>query len=303
MPNGVAGVLLAMFDFEILGEALPSAEGTGVSRGSGASPPPPGVVAAAAAPPSAGGDDGGEVPEHASPPSVPMRPKRPVVAAWSQLVDKLSHSVGLQGRALEVLRLVDRGDFVLPGSSAYDDKPQRIGHNATISAPHMHAMALRLLVEQLRPGCRVLDVGSGSGFLSTVMAHLVGPGPSGLVIGIDYLEPLVRLAKTNVANNHPELLEGASASLRLEVGDGWKGCAQDGPFDAIHVGAAASELPHALVQQLKPGGRMVIPVGQAGRTQAFMQVDKDSQGRISEQRLIDVMYVPLVHPESNSLPA
>merc|ERR1712151_1378844 len=158
------------------------------------------------------------------------------------------------------------------------------------SAPHMHTWALKLLSEHLRPGCRALDVGCGSGFLSAVMAHLVGP--SGLVVGIDYLEPLVSLSHKNVSKSHSDLLE--SGNLRLDVGDGWKGCPQDGPFDAIHVGAAASEMPRCLLEQLKLGGRMVIPVGQVGRTQAFMQVDKDLQGNITEQRLVDVMYVPLV---------
>merc|ERR1719491_29123 len=161
---------------------------------------------------------------------------KPVPPGWSDLLDKLTRRVGFQDRELDALRLVDRGEFVLPGSNAYEDTPQRIGHAATISAPHMHGMALKLLIDHLRPGSRALDVGCGSGFLSAVMAHLVGP--TGLVVGVDYLEPLVQLSLKNVGKSHGELLE--RGSLRLELGDGWKGSPKDGPFDAIHVGAAAA---------------------------------------------------------------
>merc|ERR1740123_838446 len=130
-----------MYDFDALDEALPAGEASSsaVPEGSTEIGQGQGLPAESPAPP---------------------RPRRPVPSAWSALVDKLNRNVGLQGRALEAMRLVDRGEFVLPGSNAYDDTPQRIGHNATISAPHMHAWALKLLSEHLRPGCRALDVGS-----------------------------------------------------------------------------------------------------------------------------------------------
>lgn len=293
LPRAAAAAAGGMFDLETLDEALPvtllvAGAGTSGSTAHGGGEQYGRVVDQATEAAAEGGaelaaaEGGAELEAAMS--------RRLVPAEWSSLVDRLSRSVGLQGRALEAMRLVDRGEFVLAGSNAYDDVPQRIGHMATISAPHMHAMALNVLAEHLRPGCRALDVGCGSGFLAAVMAHLVGP--EGLVVGIDYLEPLVDLAHENVCKSHGHLLR--SARLRLEVGDGWKGCPLDAPFDAIHVGAAASETPRALVEQLKPGGRMVIPLGQTGRTQAFMQVDKDVQGKVSEKRLVDVMYVPLV---------
>merc|ERR1739844_331706 len=101
------------------------------------------------------------------------------------------------------------------------------------------------------------------------MAHMVGP--AGKVVGIDYLEPLVELSRTNITKGNAELLR--TGRLQLEVCDGWNGFPAEAPFDAIHVGAAAATMPQALIQQLRPGGRMVIPVGR--ESQVFMQVDKD----------------------------
>jgi len=247
---------------------------------------PQGIAAQAAAQPT---DEPFEaLPQGTEAEAVGPLPARAVHLGWSNLVDQLGASCGLRGQALEAMRSVDRGDFVC--RSAYEDIPVSIGHRATISAPHMHARALKLLEKHLRPGSRALDVGCGSGYFSAVMAHLVGP--SGIVVGIDYLEPLVELSRSNVGKSDAALLRGSKPRLMLEVGDGWKGRPEEGPFDAIHVGAAAAEIPHALLEQLKPGGRMVIPVGK--ESQVFMQVDRGVDGRFSYQNLLDVRYVPLV---------
>merc|ERR1719435_653317 len=109
-------------------------------------------------------------------------------------------------------------------------------------------------------------------------------GQSGKVVGIDHIEPLVAASVDNIKKDgKEELLE--SGQLKLVVGDGRQGWAEDGPYNAIHVGAAAPTLPEALVEQLAPGGRMVIPVGPQGGDQSLAQVEKDMQGRVSRKRL------------------
>lgn len=189
---------------------------------------------------------------------------------------------------LDAMTMVDRGNYV--HSEPYRDAPQVIGYSATISAPHMHARSLEILKEHLKPGCRVLDVGCGSGYLCACMAQMVGP--TGQVVAIDRVPELVDLARNNVAVADGHLLTRGT-SLVMQ-GDGWHGSLAHAPYDAIHVGAAAAIVPPALKEQLRPGGRMVIPVGTA--SQDFMQIDKGADGIIIERRLMPVRYVPLVQP-------
>jgi len=187
---------------------------------------------------------------------------------------------------------VDRGNYV--DHNAYQDSPQRIGFNITISAPHMHAHALELLHDCLKPGSSALDVGSGSGYLSACMAHLVGE--KGKVVGIDHVSQLVDMSVTNIKKDGKEhLLQ--SGQLSMVVGDGRQGWPAGGPYDCIHVGAAAPNLPPALVEQLKPGGKMVIPVGPEGGDQSLDLVEKDKDGKVDRKRLMGVIYVPLCDKE------
>lgn len=141
----------------------------------------------------------------------------------------------------------------------YSDSPQPIGHSATISAPHMHASAIEhiltyILPSDTSPAPRVLDVGSGSGYLTHVLAELVGD--KGVVVGLEHIRELKELGEENMGKDQRgrELLQ--SGRVRFRVGDGregWKGDGEEG-WDAIHVGAAAREIHGALVEQLKSPG-------------------------------------------------
>ena len=125
------------------------------------------------------------------------------------------------------------------------------------------------------------------------MAYLVGQ--TGCTVGIDHIKELTELAAKNIKRDQPFLLN--SGCLFLVTGEGRNGYADKAPYDAIHVGAAADVVPRALHQQLKVGGRMIIPVGPDGGTQYLEQHDKGVDGRVTVKRLMGVRYVPLTSKE------
>jgi protein-L-isoaspartate(D-aspartate) O-methyltransferase len=176
----------------------------------------------------------------------------------------------------------------------YVDRPYSIGYSATISAPHMHAHAMEILKDKLHPDAKVLDVGAGSGYLTVCFSRYLqaqSPNSKGLVVGIEHHPKLVEFAIENINSDDPTLL--ADGKIIMMQGDGRLGCEEHGPYDAIHVGAAASEIPECLLSQLKIGGRMVCPVGPSGYTQQLEQYDKLPNGEIKRKTLMDVVYVPL----------
>ena len=236
-----------------------------------------------------------------------------------RLVNRLVNDLAIKSqRVKSVMTSVDRRHFLPSDLSAhaYEDRPLPIGWEQTISAPHMHARALEILQDKINPGSRVLDVGSGSGYLVSCLALLCGP--KGYVVGIEKVRELAERSISSIKTANPELggtgsdppsisLPGCTLmgkGLNWEI---WHGNAlyeeafkdiEGGPgFDAIHVGAAAESIPLSLCKILANGGRMVLPVGRQREAQTLMMVEKDGEGQISTKELMGVIYVPLLGPE------
>jgi protein-L-isoaspartate(D-aspartate) O-methyltransferase len=165
---------------------------------------------------------------------------------------------------------------------AYDDRPLPIGYGQTISQPYIVAKMTELL--EPKGEHRVLEVGTGSGYQAAVLSPLVAQ-----VYSIEIIEPLGTAA-------HRRLETLGYKNIEVRVGDGYFGWSEKGPFDSIIVTAAANHIPPPLVEQLKPGGRMVIPVGNPFQTQMLMLVTKGSKGPhdLRVRNLMPVAFVPLV---------
>ncbi len=189
--------------------------------------------------------------------------------------DRLAQAV------LDALRTVPRHAFVaLPlRPLAYQNRPLPIGHGQTISQPYIVAIMTDLLDPQ--PGDRVLELGTGSGYQAAVLAEIVEH-----VYTIEIVEPLAGSARERLA-------ELGYANVSVRHGDGYFGWPEHAPFDAIVVTAAASHVPPPLLAQLKPGGRMIIPVGSYFLTQQLVLVTRQDDGTVVTRQLLPVAFVPL----------
>lgn len=162
---------------------------------------------------------------------------------------------------------------------AYANRPLPIGHGQTISQPYIVALMSDLL--ELEPGDSVLEIGTGSGYQSAVLAELAHQ-----VYSIEIIEPVG-------AGADALLRQLGYRNIETRIGDGYAGWPEHAPFDAIMVTAAAPRVPPALVAQLKPGGRMVIPVGAEGEVQFLHVMARRLDGSISTRRSLPVRFVPL----------
>ena len=190
-------------------------------------------------------------------------------------------------RVYDALMNVDRADFTPIGP--YEDRPQPINYNVTISAPHMHAYCLELLKDHLKPGGKALDVGFGSGYLTVAMSKMMED--KGTVVGIEHIKELNDFAKENISKHHKNLLD--EKKIILNLGDGRKGYEELKPYNCILVGAASDQEPKALIDQLDLGGRLVVPVGKPNEGQYIYIYDKEQKGKVTHRKELSVRYVPL----------
>jgi len=187
----------------------------------------------------------------------------------------------LDPRVMKALARVPRHKFVPleEKTYAYENRPLPIGHGQTISQPYIVAIMTDML--NLKPDSKVLELGTGSGYQAAILGELAGE-----VYTIEIVEPLGLLAKDR-------LQQLGYKNVITKVGDGYYGWEEHAPFDAIIVTAAASHIPPPLIKQLKPGGRMVIPVGSRFMTQQLLTVDKRADNKVVSRQVMPVVFVPV----------
>lgn len=188
----------------------------------------------------------------------------------------------LSDRVLSAMDRVPRERFVRPDDQdvAYVNRPQSIGHGQTISQPFIVALMTDLLA--LTGTERVLEVGTGSGYQTAVLSALAAR-----VFTIERLKPLATRARRLLS-------EGSFANVEVRIGDGYAGWPEEASFDAIMVTAAPEQVPDALLRQLAPGGRMVIPLGAQHDRQWLSVVTKDAKGALDRRDILPVAFVPMV---------
>jgi protein-L-isoaspartate(D-aspartate) O-methyltransferase len=207
-------------------------------------------------------------------------PPSDFAAQRRQMVQQQLMTRGINdARVLAAMTKVPREEFVSPESrvASYEDGPLPIGYGQTISQPYIVAF----MTEQLRPkpSDRVLEVGTGSGYQAAILAELVSD-----VYSIEIVEPLAKNAEATLQRLGYKNVHG-------KIGDGYKGWPEHAPFDAITVTCAPDHVPQPLIDQLKEGGRMIIPVGSFGDQELYLLERKN--GELQRRAVLPVRFVPM----------
>lgn len=204
------------------------------------------------------------------------------IAAEAEATADYTGRAAFDARVMAALAKVPRHEFVPAAEEryAYINNALPIGHGQTISQPYVVALMSDLLNPQ--PDYSVLEIGTGSGYQTAVLAELVRQ-----VYSLEIIPELAVAARER-------LLRLGHRNVSIEIGDGNAGWPEHAPYDGIIVTAAAAQVPAALLAQLRNGGRMVIPVGESGGNQELTLIEKSAQGALSERRILPVAFVPLV---------
>jgi protein-L-isoaspartate(D-aspartate) O-methyltransferase len=188
---------------------------------------------------------------------------------------------------IESMRTVPREEFVSQEhrKQAYENRPLPIGYGQTISQPYIVALMTELL--QVSAGDRVLEIGTGSGYQAAILSRIAAD-----VYTVEIIEPLGLTARER-------FIRLGYDNIHSRIGDGYYGWEEAAPFDAIIVTAASDHIPPPLLRQLKPGGRMCIPVGQPYFPQILKLAVRDASGGITVRDIIPVMFVPFTRADEN----
>jgi protein-L-isoaspartate(D-aspartate) O-methyltransferase len=214
----------------------------------------------------------------------PMRDHRQMLDDIAQMVKETQRETGraaLSERVMAALAMVPRHRFVSPEDErhAYLNRPLSIGSGQTISQPFIVALMTDFM--ELKSSDRVLEIGTGSGYQAAVLAELAHT-----VYTIEIIDTLAQAAAVRFKSM-------GYGNIVARTGDGYHGWPEHAPFDAIMVTAAGKDIPQPLIDQLKPGGRLVIPVGSQIGTQTLIVVEKKPDGAIAKRSILGVRFVPL----------
>jgi len=204
------------------------------------------------------------------------------IAALAREARAATGRATLSERLLAVMAKVPRHELVPADQRAvaYANRPLPIGLGQTISQPFIVALMTDFM--DVKPGDRVLEIGTGSGYQAAVLAELAGT-----VYTIEIVEPLAREAARR-------LTALGYRNVVAKVGDGYRGWPEHAPFDSIMVTAAPRAVPQPLIEQLKPGGRLVVPVGGQAAGQELLLIQKNPDGTVTRRTILAVRFVPLI---------